>query len=298
MKQSIKKDLRDALNFKRLFWVILGNTIYCLGIVAFILPLDLITGGTTGLGLILEHYFQIPIELFAAVFNVSMFILAWVLLGSSFAITTIVSTFYFPFILGVLQRFTFIQDLTTDPLLGTICAGLLIGIGIGVVIREGASTGGVDIPPLVLNKKFGLSVSVGLYACDFSILIVQMLFRDKEKTLYGILLVLIYTFVMEKVLVNGKSRIQVKIISDQCEEINTWIHTKLDRGSTFFWSESGYLRKEMKTLMTVVSKRELARLQQKVKEIDPEAFIVINDVKEVMGKGFSMKKTYDTKEAL
>ena len=134
----------------------------------------------------MEHYFHVPIELFAAIFNVSMFIMAWVLLGSSFAITTIVSTFYFPVILGVLQRFSFIQDLTTDPLLGTICAGLLIGIGIGVVIREGASTGGVDIPPLVLNKKFGLSVSVGLYACDFAILIAQMLFRDKEKTLYGI----------------------------------------------------------------------------------------------------------------
>lgn len=296
MKQSIKEDLRNALNFKRLFWVILGNTIYCLGIVAFILPLDLITGGTTGLGLILEHYFHVPIELFAAIFNVSMFIMAWVLLGSSFAITTIVSTFYFPVILGVLQRFSFIQDLTTDPLLGTICAGLLIGIGIGVVIREGASTGGVDIPPLVLNKKFGLSVSVGLYACDFAILIAQMLFRDKEKTLYGILLVLIYTVVMEKVLVNGKSRIQVKIISDKYEEINTWILTKLDRGSTFFLSESGYLRKDTKTLMTVVSKRELVRLQHKVKEIDPEAFIVINDVKEVVGKGFSINKIYSEKE--
>ena len=296
MKQSIKEDLRYALDFKRLFWVILGNSIYCLGIVAFILPLDLITGGTTGLGLILEHYFHVPIELFAAVFNVSMFIMAWVLLGSSFAITTIVSTFYFPVILGVLQRFSFIQDLTTDPLLGTICAGLLIGIGIGVVIREGASTGGVDIPPLILNKKFGLSVSVGLYACDFAILIAQMLFRDKEKTLYGILLVLIYTVVMEKVLVNGKSRIQVKIISDRYEEINTWILTKLDRGSTFFLSESGYLRKDTKTLMTVVSKRELVRLQHKVKEIDPEAFIVINDVKEVVGKGFSINKIYSEKE--
>ena len=296
MKQSIKEDLRYALDFKKLFWVILGNTIYCLGIVAFILPLDLITGGTTGLGLILEHYFHVPIELFAAIFNVSMFIMAWVLLGSSFAITTIVSTFYFPVILGVLQRFSFIQDLTTDPLLGTICAGLLIGIGIGVVIREGASTGGVDIPPLVLNKKFGLSVSVGLYACDFAILIAQMLFRDKEKTLYGILLVLIYTVVMEKVLVNGKSRIQVKIISDRYEEINTWILTKLDRGSTFFLSESGYLRKDTKTLMTVVSKRELVRLQHKVKEIDPEAFIVINDVKEVVGKGFSINKIYSEKE--
>lgn len=298
MKQNWKKELKNMMDIKRLFWVILGNTTYCLGVVAFILPLGLITGGTTGLGLIMNHYFHISIEVFAAVFNISMFVVAWLLLEPSFAVTTIVSTFYFPVILGVLQRVEFIQDLTTDPLLATICAGLLIGIGIGVVIRAGASTGGVDIPPLVLNKKLGVSVSVGLYACDFAILIGQMLFRDKEKTLYGILLVLIYTVVMDKVLVNGKSRMQVKIISDKCEEINTWIHTRLDRGSTFFLSESGYLRKEMKTLMTVVSKRELVRLQQKVKEIDPEAFIVINDVKEVMGKGFSIKKTYNEKEAL
>lgn len=296
MKQSIMSDLKYALNTKRLFWVILGNTIYCCGVVAFILPLGLITGGTTGLGLIMERFFHIPIEVFAAFFNISMFALAWLMLGASFAITTIVSTFYFPFILGVMQEIEFLQDMTTDPLLATICAGLLVGVGVGVVIREGASTGGVDIPPLIMNKKFGLSVSVGLYACDFTILVIQMLFSNKEKTLYGILLVLIYTVVMEKVLVNGKSRIQVKIISDMHEEINTWIHTELDRGTTFFLSESGYLRKKTKTLMTVVSKRELVRLQHKVKEIDPDAFIVINDVKEVMGKGFSTKKIYNAKE--
>lgn len=296
MKQDWKQELKNALDLKRLFWVILGNTIYCVGVVAFILPLGLITGGTTGLGLIMNHYFHIPIELFAAIFNISMFVIAWLLLGASFAVTTIVSTFYFPVILGVMQRFEALQNLTTDPLLGTICAGILIGVGIGVVIRAGASTGGVDIPPLVLNKKFGVSVSIGLYACDFIILIGQMLFRDREKTLYGILLVLIYTIVMDKVLVNGTSRMQVKIISDHCEEMNDWIHTQLDRGSTFFISESGYLRKEMKTLMTVVSKRELVRLQQRVKEIDPDAFIVINEVKEVMGKGFSSKKIYGDRE--
>lgn len=296
MRTNWKKELKNMLNLRRLFWVILGNTIYCTGIVAFILPLELITGGTTGLGLIMEHYFQIPIELFAAFFNISMFVLAWFLLGASFAVTTIVSTFYFPVILGVLQEVEFLQGLTKDPLLGTICAGILIGIGIGVVIREGASTGGVDIPPLVLNKKFGISISVGLYACDFTILATQMIFRDKEKTLYGILLVLIYTIVMDKVLVNGKARIQVKIISDKVEEMNVWIHTQLDRGTTFFLSESGYLRKEMKTLMTVVSKRELVRLQQKIKEIDPDAFIVIHEVNEVMGKGFSIGKIYNPKE--
>ncbi len=293
-----KRELKNVFDLKKLSCIVFGNTVYCLGVVVFILPLGLITGGTTGLGLIVNHYFDVPIEVFAAIFNTTMFILAWWILGAAFALTTIISTFYYPVILGVLQRAEMLKDMTSDPLLATIFGGLMIGIGLGIVIRAGASTGGVDIPPLIANKKLGLPISTGLYACDFLILLGQMLFRDKEKILYGILLVIIYTMVMDKVLVNGKSRMQVKIISDHCEELNLLIHEKLDRGSTFFLSESGYLRKEMKTLMTVVSNRELVRLQQMVKEIDPSAFIVINEVKEVMGKGFSLKKTYDDNDIM
>jgi len=240
---------------QKLALVILGNTIYCIGVVAFILPLELITGGTTGLGLIINHFANVPLEIFTGIFNITMFILAWFVLGAGFALTTMVSTFYYPVILGVFQRVEFFNHLTDDPLLGTICAGLLIGVGLGIVIRAGASTGGMDIPPLILNKKLGISVSVGLYAFDFAVLLGQMMFRDTEKSLYGIILVVIYTVVMDKVLVSGKSRMQVKIVSDHYEEINQMIQEKLDRGSTFFLSETGYLRKDTKTVLTVVSKR-------------------------------------------
>lgn len=281
--------MKKIFDLKKILWVFLGNTIYCLGIVAFILPLGMITGGTTGLGLIANHYAGIPVEVFAAVFNVVMFVLAIWLLGISFALTTLISTFYFPFILGVLQRVDAIQNLTTDPLLSTIFAGLLIGVGIGVVIKAGASTGGVDIPPLILNKKFGLPVSVGLYVFDISILVGQMLFRDREKILYGILLVMIYTTIMDRVLLNGKNQMQVKIISDKYEEINLAIQQKLDRGSTFFKTESGYLRNESMAIMTVVSNREMPKLNQLVLEIDP-AFMVITQVHEVMGRGFTLHK--------
>ncbi|MBQ4559597.1 MAG: YitT family protein [Tyzzerella sp.] len=290
MKIDYKKELGYIFNFKRLFWVILGNTIYCIGVVGFILPMGLITGGTTGLGLIAEHYFSIPVEVFAAAFNILMFLVAWFVLGASFAMTTMVSSFYYPVVLGAFQKIEVLQTLTEDPMLGTICAGLLIGVGIGVVIRAGASTGGVDIPPLVLNRKMGVPISVGLYACDFVILLGQMIFRDREKTLYGILLVVIYTFVMDKVLVSGKSQIEVKIISKCYEEINTAIQQRLDRGTTFLKSESGYLREDSMTIMTVVSNREIARLNQIVLDIDPKAFIIINEAKEVMGRGFTLHK--------
>lgn len=290
MKIEHKKELKRIFEWKRLAMVLLGNTIYGMGVVAFILPQELITGGTTGLGLIANYYADVPIEVFAAVFNVLMFGIAWWVLGTPFAMTTVISTFYFPCILAVLKRVTFFQNMTEDLMLGTILAGLLIGVGIGVVIRAGASTGGVDIPPLVMNKKFGIPISVGLYACDFLILLGQMLFRDKERILYGILMIVIYTFVMDRVLVNGKAQIQIKIISDHYEEINRVIQEKLDRGTTFLKSETGYLRKDTMTLMTVVSNREMIRVQQIVKEIDPKAFIVINEVKEVMGRGFTIRK--------
>ncbi len=290
------KELRKAMEPKRILMVLLGNTIYAFGVVAFILPLELITGGTTGIGLIIEHYFGMPLEIFTAIFNVSMFIVAWFVLGASFAVTTIVSTVYYPIILGVLQKVESIQHLTQDRMLATVCAGLLIGLGIGIVVHAGASTGGMDIPPLVCNKKLGLPVGVGLYLFDFAILIGQISFRDNERTIYGILLVLIYSVVVDKVLITGKRKVEVKIISEHHEEINEAIHRLIDRGTTFYVIETGFLRKDTKALMTVVSNRQLVKLNHIVMDIDPKAFVVINEAKEVMGKGFSMTKIYEKKE--
>ena len=290
MKEATKAELKEVFSLKRIMWVLIGNTIYSCGIAAFVLPNDLITGGTTGIALILEHYFGLPIGLSVAIFNIVMFILAILILGKSFALTALISTFYFPWILSQFQKVQFIQNMTDDFLLGSIFAGLMLGLGVGLVIRAGASTGGMDIPPLILNKKFGLPVSIGLYVFDFTILIIQMSFRDKERILYGILLVLIYSTLVDKVLLMGKSQMQVKIISDHYEEINKVIQEKLDRGSTFFKTESGYLRKDSFAIMTVVSSRELPKLNELVLEIDKQAFIVINQVNEVMGRGFTLHK--------
>lgn len=290
MKEATKEELKEVFSLKRIMWVLIGNTIYSCGIAAFVLPNDLITGGTTGIALILEHYFGLPIGLSVAIFNIVMFILAILILGKSFALTALISTFYFPWILSQFQKVQFIQNMTDDFLLGSIFAGLMLGLGVGLVIRAGASTGGMDIPPLILNKKFGLPVSIGLYVFDFTILIIQMWFRDKERILYGILLVLIYSTLVDKVLLMGKTQMQVKIISDHYEEINKVIQEKLDRGSTFFKTESGYLRKDSFAIMTVVSSRELPKLNELVLEIDKQAFIVINQVNEVMGRGFTLHK--------
>ena len=277
---------------KNIALILLGNTIYALAVTAFILPTGLITGGTMGLALLFYNQAGLPVTVFVTIFNVTMFILGAVVLGRSFALTTLISTFYYPFILGILQKVAFLQDMTSDRLLSAIYAGIMIGFAIGVVIKAGASTGGMDIPPLVLNKKFGFSVSVVMYAMDFTILLSQMLFANKEQVLYGILLVLIYTVVLDKVLLLGQSRTQVKIVSEKYEEINQMIIQRLDRGSTLIQAETGYCRNKSLVVLTVVTNRELPKLNQLVASIDPKAFMVINQVNEVRGRGFTMDKIY------
>jgi uncharacterized membrane-anchored protein YitT (DUF2179 family) len=277
---------------KNIALIMLGNTVYALAVAMFIIPNSLITGGTMGLALLFNHQLGISITLFVSVFNIAMFILGTAVLGRAFALTTLISTFYYPLILGVFQKIPALQGITSDPLLSAIYAGIMIGFSIGMVIKAGASTGGMDIPPLILNKKFGFSISLVLYGLDFTILLAQMLFANKEQVLYGILLVIIYTVVLDKVLLLGQSRTQVKIISEKYEEINQAIIQRMDRGSTLVEAETGYLRDESMVVLTVVLNRELPKLNSLVLSIDPRAFMIINRVNEVKGRGFTMEKSY------
>ena len=282
---------------KNLFMIFLGNTTMALGIVMFVLPNELMTGGTTGLSLIINHYLHLPISVFVFIFNCIMFLLGALILGFDFALTTLISTFYYPIALGFFQNIPSLSTITDDRMLSSIFGGLFIGFSLGIVIRCGASTGGMDIPPLILNKKFGLPVSVMLYVFDFTILILQMLFSDKEQIIYGILLVLIYTVVLDKVLLTGHAQTQVKIVSKKHKEINQMIVQKLDRGSTLLYGETGYLHVDQPVIMTVISNRELSKLNQEVNKIDPEVFMIISRVNEVKGHGFSSNKIYRNRKA-
>ena len=277
---------------KTLPWILLGNTVYALGIVMFVLPSGLITGGTTGLALTAEHFLHIPVSVFVFLMNLCMFLRGAAVLGMTFALTTLVSSFYYPIILGIFQKIPALSNLTREPMLAAVFGGLMIGFGIGSVIRVGASTGGMDIPPLILKKKFGLPVSVMLYVFDVTILILQMFFSEKEQILYGILLVMIYTVVLDKVLLIGTSQTQVKIISRKYMEINEKIIHELDRGSTLIHATTGFMKQEQPMVMTVISNRELGTLNRLVMETDPQAFMIVGNVNEVKGRGFTQEKVY------
>lgn len=277
---------------KKILIILAGNTLYALAVSLFILPNDLITGGTTGLALFAQHQFSIPVAMFVGVFNIIMFLIGTWSLGIKFAVTTIISTFYYPVILGIFDKLFGSRPITNDLMLATLFSALLIGAGIGLVIRAGASTGGMDIPPLVLHKKFRLPVSLTLSVFDCVILLLQMVFSNKEQILYGILLVLLYTIVLDRVLMMGHNQMQVKIISSEYEKINQVIQERLDRTTTLIPVEGGYLREKSYAVLTVVSGRELAKLNGLVLTADAQAFMIVNQVNEVRGRGFTLHKEY------
>lgn len=279
-----------SIILKKIGFILFGNTIYALAVTMFILPNGLITGGTTGLALILDHFTGFSMAVFIALFNITMFILGYLLLGRTFALSTLISTFYYPLAFGVFQAMGPLQRMTSDRLLSAIYAGIMIGFSIGIVIKAGASTGGMDIPPLIMNKKLGLPVAAVMYGFDFAILLAQMFFANKEQVLYGILMVFIYTVVLDKVLLFGQAKTQVQIVSQKYQEINQKINEQIDRGSTLICAETGHLHYQSMVVLTVVANRELPRLNDLVLSIDPKAFMIISRVNEVKGRGFTLEK--------
>ncbi len=255
------------------------------------------TGGTTGIGLVVKHFTGTSISGFVLVFNIVMLIVGWTLLGKKFALTTVISSFTYPIALEAANHIFGDLVITTDPMLNTIFAGLGIGIGLGIVIRTGASTGGMDIPPLVLNKYFRIPVSVSLNIFDMLILVLQIVYNPPERVLYGVLLVMIYTTVLDKVLMMGNTKTEVKIISSQVEEIRQAILAQVDRGVTMLYGEGGYRQKQTQIVLSIVSNRELPQVEKLIRHIDPEAFMIVSRVTEVRGRGFSLSKHYGEEEA-
>ena len=278
--------------FYKFFPVLVGNLIYALIVKLFILPTSLMSSGTTGIALFMNHVFDIPVSLFILIFNLCMLIIGFLILGKTFAMTTIASTILYPVFLEFFNQCLGDYVITNNSLLNTIFAGMGIGLALGIVIRSGASTGGMDIPPLLLHHYFRIPVSISLYVFDFIILSCQTLYNPMERLLYGILLILLTSVVLDKVLLMGTTRTEVKIISPRSQEISKDILSNIDRGVTLLESKGGYSQQKQEVILTIISNRELPKIEKLIRQIDPDAFMVVSRVSEVWGRGFSSKIQY------
>lgn len=272
-----------------------GNAILAFSVAAFIVPHGIIMGGATGIGLLLSRVISLPLSSLILAVNAFLFVWGTLVLGKKFALTTIVSTFAYPTFLSVAQMIPGITELTDNIMLAALYGGVLLGAGIGLIVKVGSSTGGTDILALIFHKWFHIPVAVLLYVVDFLVLGSQIFDSTSEQVLYGIMTLVLETVFMNRVMLLGKSQIQLFIISDKYEEIKERVLKDIDAGVTMVHIETGYGGREQKGVLCVIQNRKLYSVREIVQSIDPKAFITITQINEVSGRGFTMERVYNEK---
>lgn len=277
-------------NLKNIVLIIIGNVLIAFALSTLLLENHIIAGGVSGIGIIINHYFDLPISMLVGIINIALFLLGLFFLGKMFAMTTMLSTFIFPVLLEFFESQPMFHGYLNDPLLSSILAGCLIGAGVGLVLKANASTGGVDVLAILINKKFNCPVHIVLNCIDLTVLAFQFSFNDTTHVIYGILTVFLTSLTLNKTLTMGTSLIQIVIMSDEYTAIKEMILHDHDAGVTLLASEKGYTQEKSQLLLSVVPYRKLPAIKEKIHQIDPLAFIIVSHIDEVGGKGFTFEK--------
>lgn len=289
MKNSNYEMIYDTL------WIIAGNVALSIGVAWFILPNDVLTGGLAGIAIALEPIIHINPEIVINGLTVILFIIGAIILGKKFAMKTILSTILYPLLLTLLSylaKNVIAPDMfIMDKYLATIYGGAFMGVGIGCVFRTGASTGGMDIPPLIINKYTHISLPTLVLIVDALTVLLGAAVYGLQAALTGILSVWVSSVLINKTMMIGAHDARnIMIVSNKYKEIMDKIHDTLDRGTTILEATGGYSQDKKPVIMAVVSKKQLPELQHLVAHLDPEAFVIVMEANEVQGLGFTYEE--------
>jgi uncharacterized membrane-anchored protein YitT (DUF2179 family) len=277
--------------FTNIFFILIGIILDSLGTAVFLLPHGFIAGGLTGIGITINHYTHISIPLIVGFFSIILLAVGFFTLGKKFALSIIAGSFLFPLFLAVFQKLN-LGKIVEDPLLSAIYAGLIIGLGLGLIIRSGASSGGSDVLPIILSRKFDWDVAPLLYITDIFIMALQLPFSHVEDVLLGILISLIISLTMHKIIIASQQNIEFTIISHKYMEINYVLRNNLDLGTTLAYAETGHLARPIRVIICTAPHERVHKVKDAVLSIDPEAFMTMVDAGSVKGRGFSLAKKY------
>jgi len=273
---------------KDLALVIIGNFLLACSVGFFILPYKVLSGGVAGIAVALEPITHIAAQYWIYILIIGLFGIGSIFLGRKFAVHTALSSFLYPVFLTYITSLGWNVGVHVEPLLASLYGGLLAGIGVGMVFRTGASTGGMDVPPLVVNKYFGVPVSKMVLIFDGLTVLLGFWVYGLEAVLIGLISVWACAYSLDKILLfGGQEARSVMIISDSYREITQAIHDFLDRGTTLLEAEGGYTGDSRKIVLSVISKNQYPELVKVVSMIDKNAFIIVTDANEVKGNGFS-----------
>ncbi len=273
--------------FKEITQLLVGNALLAIAVGVFILPQNILSGGVAGVAVLLEPFVDIPKEITVSIVTISLFFVGLVLLGKSFALKTLASSILYPLFLNIVILFEF--NIELNPLLASVYGGLIAGIALGIVIRGGASTGGMDIPALVLHKYLKKDVSIFVMIVDAITVGFGLFIYGLEPVLIGLLSVFATSFGIAKVMEYPWDKVMsVTIISKEWKEINDKINSELDRGSTLMDAVGGYTKDEKTVILVIVNNDQYDTLLNIVHAIDKNAFVIANETNKVHGEGFSL----------
>lgn len=304
LNNALFKEQRWPL-IKDLLGISIGTIIAAIGVTFFLVPFKAAPGGVSTLSQIMYYSFGMNLGTAMLMFNVPLFILGLMTLGRMFGFKTVFaivsisvySNFFssdFVLNLGFLQPYIYqinekAVSFTDETFLGVLAGAMLLGTGLGLVFRSNGSCGSTDIPALLLRKYFGITVGTGYLLIDTMIIAISgIIFKDVNLILWGWFSLFITSKMADRVMQGPPLVRSVFIISNKYEEIRTVILKDINRGCTLLEAEGGYSREHKKMIYTVTNIHELARLKTFVKNIDPNAFMIIGEVQDVHGQGFKL----------
>ncbi|CCV65644.1 MAG: YitT family protein [Paracholeplasma sp.] len=274
------------------FQITLGVILMTLGFYYFLLPMNLVIGGVMGLAVIFQKF--INPSYFMYIVNIGLLVFGLWLLGKSFFVKTIFGTIASPTIvlildlLGADQFFIINQFSDSKMLLASISGSILVGFGLGIVFRNNATTGGIDVLQTILHKKFHYPYNVVFYATDGAVILLGLLyFQNAENFIYGLAAIFITSYVISNVSIKGRAGQTMFIITKNPELIRDTIYEHIDRGVTIIDAQGGYSKEAKKMLVCTMSQRELNMMRELIEIVDQDAFTFMTQTKEAVGRGFS-----------
>ena len=270
-------------------YVIVGTFILTMSVEFFILPYHILSGGVAGIAVAFEPFFHVDETLVANILTIALLIIGTLILGKQFGVDTLLSSVCYPIFTTLLAQVQPMLSINVDPILASFYAGLLGGVGIGIVMRAGASTGGMDVPPLIANKLTGLKISTGVIITDGLTVLIGIVAYGLDAALVGLISVFASGYAIDKVLSigAGSNAKSVTIISEKWKEISETVMKEMDRGVTFLDGEGGYQNDKKKVILCVVSSKEYSHLVEIINSIDDRAFTITTDASDMHGEGFT-----------
>ncbi|MCV3295591.1 MAG: YitT family protein [Oenococcus sp.] len=264
-----------------------GCAFYALSLIYVNIPNRLAEGGVTGVTLIFRALFSIDPAITNILFNLPILVIGYLKLGKRQIISTLYCILMLSFWLWLFQRYPITINLNHDPLISALLAGLLIGIGLGLVFRFGSTTGGSDVIARIIEQKFGVTMGKSLFAIDAIVLAMSLVYLDLTQMMYTLIMSFVSANVINFIQDGGYSAREFLIFSKYPTEIAERIMSELERGSTYIDIEGGYKKTAAKAVYVVVDPSEVRQVKEIINEIDSKAFVSIRVVTEQVGEGFT-----------